>query len=1079
MWNRSSAICIWLCAVLVVALPVTSFAQVANNTSLVGTVLDPSGNPVSGANVKAVNVGTKVNYSGKTNDQGYYAITFIPAGTYNITVESQGFKSETSTGIPVAINAAVRSNFTLSIGSVQDQVLVTASTPPLATDDATVQETVNTRAIQDLPLSGRRTMDLAATKSDVIVGPKTSFTGIPPGEDFIGAGQREITNSLSLDGITIMNNLISTSAVTVSPDAIQEVQTQTGNYTAQYGAYMGVHINMVSKTGTNSLHGTAYDYVQNDAFDAKNFFNRSKTKLPLRYNQFGFELDGPVYFPKIYDGRDKTFFTAAYEGLRNNNQTGVGLGNTFTQAMRNGDFSQTSAKLFNPYTGTAFANNQIDPGLVSPIAQKIISLYYPLPNATGANNFTAPLPSVVNINNVLARVDQTFGQNVRLFVRYDWQNLTALGSSVTPTGATYGPTNNRNIAFGYTQVITPNFINDFRFGRNHLISNALNYWYQNHLLNAGTSLGIPGFAADTQFNNPGIPYMTVTNYLSMGNNGTNWFQDDTTWHGYDQVSWTHGKHAIMAGAELRKMTTGRAAQNNPLGIFAFNGQLTCQVQGGACASGTGNAAADFLLGLPQNDATPIQELKGVVTEWRDGFFILDNWQVNERLTLNYGIRYELPTVPYSQNGFATILNAQQTALIPANAPQAGFHFIDANHQDWAPRVGFAYRATNHVVIRGGGGIFYNPNQTNSFTLATGNPPFAQSTTYSTVPGSPALSFANPTPGTNQSKTIVPGTPGTYVSVFSVNPYLPTPTMYQWNLDAGNDLWKNAAFELQYLGSHSLHLDRSFYNNTPLPAPGNVNARRPNQLWGSIRQIQNDEFANYNGLTAIFRQRMTNGVQAMVSYTWAHDLDVSTDSNGGGAPMNPYNFRADYGNANWDIRHRLVASIIWELPKLSNVSPTVRTALGNWQLNTITTLQSGMPFNVTISPDQANTGVGNQRPNYVHAPSAKCNADSVVSGASCIDSSAYTLPASYTYGNEHRNVLYGPAYLDSDVSLFKNFPVYKTMTLQLRAEAFNVFNRAQLANPSATFQTSSFGTIQNTAAVLAPNRVLQFAGKINF
>ncbi|HEX3435996.1 MAG TPA: carboxypeptidase-like regulatory domain-containing protein, partial [Pseudacidobacterium sp.] len=613
---------------------IACLGQVANNTSLVGTITDPSGNPVSGASVTAVNTDTKTTYTGKTNEEGYYAITFIAVGNYSITVDSVGFKKSSKTGIPVAINQAVRSDFGLELGSVNEEVTVSASTPPLSTDDATVQETVNTRAIADLPLSGRRTMDLATTKSDVIVGPKTSFTGIPPGEDFIGAGQREITNSLSLDGITIMNGLISVSPVTVSPDAVQEVQVQTGNYTAQYGAYMGVHINMVSKTGGNSIHGTAYDFVQNDAFNARNFFNRAGTTLPLRYNQFGFELNGPVYIPKLYDGRNKTFFTAAYEGLRNNNQTSVGLGNTFTPAMESGDFSAISAPLYDPHNGQAFANNQISSNLISPISQKILSLYYPQPNATGANNYSAPLPQVVNIDNVLARIDQNFGEKIRLFGRYDWQDLSASSATTTPTGGTYGPTNNRNFAIGYTHVIIPNLINDFRIGRNHLTSNALNYWYVHGLASAGTDLGIPGFNADTTYHNPGIPYMTVTNYLTMGNNGTNWFQDDTTWHGYDQISWAHGKHNVMAGAELRKMTTGRAAVNNPLGLFAFNGQLTCQVVNGSCASGTGNAAADFLLGLPQNNATPLQQYKGVVAEWRNGFFVLDNWQLSQKLTLN-------------------------------------------------------------------------------------------------------------------------------------------------------------------------------------------------------------------------------------------------------------------------------------------------------------------------------------------------------------------------------------------------------------------------------------------------------------
>lgn len=1078
---------ILLCSAMLLLFVAASWAQVANNTSLVGDVLDPSGLPVAGAKVTAVNQGTKVSYSDTSNSDGYYSIPFIAVGTYDITVEQTGFKKITTVGVPVTLNQAVRTNFTLEIGSQDTSVTVTASTPPLSTDDATLGETLSEKLVSNLPMNGRHAMELAATASNIIVGTKSSFTGNPPGEDFVGAGQREITNSLTLDGISIMNNLITTSPVTPNPDAISEVQTQNGNYTAQYGGYMGVHINMVTKSGTNSLHGTAYDYVQNDAFSARNFLDAhtAKTK-PLRYNQFGFVLGGPVYLPKIYNGHDKTFFMASYEGLRQN-QLSQTTGSVLTQAMRNGDFSAVTVAVKNPSTGVAFTNNQIPSSLLSPIAQKIEN-YMTLPNVAGTsngtqNNFNGGVPNNITINQSLDRVDHTIGDNIRLFVRYDWQNLNYVSGAINPTSNAYSPTQTRNIAFGYTQIITPNLINDFRFGRNVLSTNVLNGFAESGPKDAGTQLGIPGFTADTTNNNPGIPDITISNFQAAGATGTNWYQDDRTLHGYDQISYTHGKHNIMAGAELRKLTLGRAAQNGPRGAFTFNGTMS------------GYSAADFVMGVAQSVTTPVTQLKGSVGEWRDGFFVLDNWQVTQKLTLNYGLRYELPTVPYSLNGYARILNAAHTALIPSSNATSGanftatpgFEFTGPQHNLWAPRLGVAYRLTDKTTLRGGGGVYYNPNQLNSFTLATGNYPLAASVTYSTTAGNPNLTFANPTAGSGTASPVA-GVAGTYVSAFTVNPDLKTPRMYQWNLDAGTQLWTNAGLELQYLGSHSLHLDRSYYINQPTPGPGTVNSRRPNQLFGQIRQIQNDEWANYHGLTAVLRQRSFHGLEGMASYTWSHTLDVSNDSNGGGTPMIFYDPAADYGNSSWDIRHRLVGSISYVIPTLINSNALAKQVVGGWNVNSIVTIQSGMPYNVSIAQDLANVGVGTQRPNWVHTPSSNCTRGQIIRGSKspCIDATAYTLPSAYTFGNTTRNTLHGPGFFNTDLSIFKNFPIWERLEFQFRAEAFNVFNHPSLGNPNSTLPAAfnpsdakTYGNFGTVTTVQGHSRVLQLAGKINF
>jgi hypothetical protein len=297
-------------------------------------------------------------------------------------------------------------------------------------------------------------------------------------------------------------------------------------------------------------------------------------------------------------------------------------------------------------------------------------------------------------------------------------------------------------------------------------------------------------------------------------------------------------------------------------------------------------------------------------------------------------------------------------------------------------------------------------------------------------------------------------------------------MSQWSFGAQRELWRNSALVLEYIGSHSVHLDRNYYNNTPLPGPGDIAARRPNRLFGQIRTIQNDEIANYEGLSAVLRHRFSHGLQFLASYTWSHTLDVSTDSNNGGTPMNPYNWRLDYGNSNWDIRHRFVTHYLYELPFFRGSKGILHTALGDWQLSGITTLQSGLPFNVTISTDTANTSArGLYRPNLVGTPSANCGSGRL---SGCISTAAFAIPPQYTYGTAGRNLFHGPHLFDTDLSIAKNFPISERLRFEFRAEAFNLWNSSQFNNPSAVFGTASFGNITSTSI---EKREIQLAGRL--
>lgn len=1065
-----------LCCLTLFAAPLALMAQVANNTSLVGTVTDPTGQVIAGAHVTGTNEATKVSYTGTTNAEGYYSIPYVAPGTYDITVEMNGFQKNVTKGVIVTINLAVRTDITLQVGSTSSSVTVSAETAALSTDDAVLGETIDQGKVENLPMNGRHALDLAATASNIQVnngGSNNPFIGNPPGASAIGAGTRAVNNSLTLDGITIMNNLGSTSSVSPNPDTLGAVQTQNGNYTAQYGNYMGVHIDMVTKSGTNQFHGTVYDYIQNDAMNAKAWLAKpGQPKNLLRYNQFGGVVSGPVIFPHLYNGRDKTFFTASYEGLRDNFGTTT-LATVMTDAMRHGDFSGLSKQLKNPYTGVPYAGNIIPMDQISPQAQNLFQ-YLTLPNQPGVvNNFNANVPSNVSMDQTVDRIDHNIGDKIRIFGRFIWQQVDSESGAVNPASNAYAPTKSRNGAIGYTHTITPNLVNDARFGFNILTTQQLNFFYVNGPKDAGSKLGIPGFTSDVTANNPGLPTINITGYEgTAGEDGTNWFQDDRTLQGYDQVSWTHGKHTIMAGIDIRKLTIGRAAQNGPRGTFTFDGTYT------------GDPAADLFIGAARSSITPYFQIKGSVGQWRDGFFVQDTWQARPNLTLQYGLRYELPTVAYSLNGFGRVLNSDYSALLPASSatsaqtydPVPGFKFTGPNHNNWAPRFGLSYRATDKIVVRAGGGIYYNANHLNAFTLTSTNYPFSAATNYNgPSSGAPTVTFADPTGGGSGTAPAL--------NAFTDNHYLPTPRLYQWNVDTGVEIWRNAGFELQYLGSRGIHLDESYYPNTPEPGPGSVTARRPYPQWSSIRQIQNDSFSTYHGLTAILRQRLTHGLSMNLGYTWSHAMDTSADSNGGGSAMWQGHLKLDYGNANWDIRNRFVGSVTYQLPDFAGSRLWQRELLGGWQANGIITFQSGMPINVKLQTDVANigtSGVGPQRPNYVHPGSANCSRGSFVRGnKSCIDVTAYAQPAPFTFGNVHRNDIYGPGYENVNFSLFKNFEIHEDVKFQFRIETFNLLNHPSPANPTSgnlSLGTSSFGTI---TTVQGAARVLQIAGKINF
>jgi hypothetical protein len=955
----------------------------------------------------------------------------------------------------------VRTNATLAVGGLAESVNVEARAQVLNTDRATVSETIGERAIVELPLSGRNVWSLASTTPGVLGGLNSDI-----GLSFRGAGQREIQNSLSLDGINASSNLLAATSMRPIADAVTEIQVQTGSTSAEYGAYLGVHINVVTKSGTNTPHGSFFEFFQDDALDERGYFeNRAVPANPRRRNQFGAQMDGPVVIPGLYDGRNRTFFMGAYEGVR-----GEAISSPFasvpTALMRQGNFSEVATAIRNPFTGQPFPGNVIPASMVSPTARRLLE-YYPETNRSGtSNNVQAPSANTDNVDQVLARVDQNLGNKVRLNVRYNWHDSFASNvfNTPIPVTAVTQPRVNKNWLGSYTHTLRPNLHNDFRIGYHRIDFDTLNQFAVDGLTDAGTSLGIPGFDGDTRFKNPGLPSVNINNFSGLGAGGTNWYQFDTTFQVSNVMAYTQGSHNVRAGIDLRRLATGRRAANDPRGLFSFTGDIT------------GYSMADFMLGLPRSVIPPTDQLQGHVGGWRNGFFINDVWQASRDLTLSLGLRYERNSPIQTYEGFASMLADDFETIIPSSFPAKGFEFTEANNKDIAPRLGATYRLGEKTVVRAGFGIYYNPNQMNSFTFLTNNPPLAAVTTYTSDPANPTLSFTSPTGAVGPI-----GRP----DMISPTRELPNARKDQWSFDIQRELGRGTALDLQYVGSNTSNLDRSFFNNTPTPGPGVVDARRPSQNFRNRRIIQNDLIADYDAFSVILRKRMDKGLQADAHYTWSRTRDMATHSNGGGATMDDYDIWRDYGPANWDIPHRFVASYLYDIPFLKDSSqPILKYLVAGWQVSGVTTVQSGSPVNVTFGQDRANIGrTGLQRPDLVGAlPELNCQPNSA--GASdverrqlidCFDASAFALPAQFTFGNAGRNILRGPKFVSTDLSLMKNVPLQGNVRLQVRVEMFNVFNTVNYSNPNSSFGSSAFGRITGAGSM----RQVQLGGKILF
>ncbi|HEY5212317.1 MAG TPA: carboxypeptidase-like regulatory domain-containing protein [Acidobacteriaceae bacterium] len=1078
------------CLVLLLSATFVSVARAqVEQGRFVGQITDPQGAVIPGANVKLTNEGTNIVHKAVTNSTGQYVITPVPAGQYILSVTAPGFATTTTSSIEVQVGQIVREDLKLKIGASSQSVEVTAAAPLLTTDSATVGTVITHEQLTGLPLNGRGFYQLAeltpgaslqaATGNSLAIRPEIVNGNVI-------SGIRGSATSFLLDGVDVTEQHQGGTFIQTSIDALQEFSVQQSPYSAEYNRG-GAFFNATTKSGTNQFHGGIFEFIRNDKLDARNYFAR--TRQILKRNQFGGDLGGPVTIPHIYSGRDRTFFFLDYEGQR------LRQGEIFNDIVpsvdqRGGNFGTLTIK--DPLTGLPFANNTIPTDRLSQPALAI-QQYIPLPNtATGTASF-AP-SQAIDWDQVTVRVDDQINKSNRLFARWIYVTNREVDPNAAPALGTANLTSiGQDIAAGLITNIGTNMVNEVR--AHYLPSHVrLSAFLQGPDWNA--KFGVTGLSAELR---PGVggafPDYSFSGYSSVQGAAFDQrpkSQDRKAVEGTENFTMLEGRHSIKFGTLIRYYQWLGYDSQQFSGVFNFNG------------SETGNGYADFLLGYPYSiqRAYPAQNFGGEGTYYQ--FFVQDDIRASAKLTINVGLRYEYSpwlngykgqigtfdpslaqpiivggtgtvpdlsaqiAAPVAYQYFGQYIQTAATAKLPQNLTYTDKH-------QWAPRVGFAYSATPKTVVRGGFGMFYEPEGTagrvNLNTL-----PFRLNETVFQPQGTPTRTLANFFLGTQL------GSAQANPSLVPTKLHLNVGYNEHYSLGVQRQLTQHDLVDIEYVGNHGVDLNSSNDFNDPGPGPGAVQARRPYQPWSTITFNTQDLSTNYNSLQVKLEHRESHGLQALVAYTYSKFMQFNQ------APALGGNTGYEYALSPYDVPQNLAVSGSFKLPigkahtSGKDMNHLINGISQGWQLQSIIVLRSGVPYTPTISVDRANTGVGGQRPNL--NPNG-CNPSFKRSLAHWFDSSCYVLPAQYTYGTVGANTLRSDMHRQYDASIFKNFTMPRSTLLQFRAEFFNISNTISFSAPgasitssgsSAPVNTSTYGQITSTSV---PSRDIQFALKYDF
>jgi outer membrane receptor protein involved in Fe transport len=1073
-----------------VALADVAAAQVSTAT-LVGRVTDAAQSPVPGALIQVRNVNTNEIRTAQTAANGEYTVSNLPPGLYNVNISRAGFKQSLKANLELKTEQTARLDTQLEVGSVSETVEVTAQAPLLNSETSSRGDVIATYEIEQMPLNGRDFNDLAF-----------NVPGVQPAEEdgkgspFVVNGARADATNVTIDGVNNQNPRDAGAQARPPLDSLQEFKLQTSGYSAEYGRLAGGVVNMSLKTGGNQLHGSIFEFVRNDLFDARNFFDAGKSKL--RRNQFGATGSGPVLIPRIYDGRDRTFFVVSWESFRQ--VQGVNrLGVVPTLLERQGNFSQSSdvkgapILLKDPLArGSCTATNRraCFPGNVIPdgpdgrinsIARQLLNSY-PLPNRVGPHNYLVNAVNAVNWDSFVFKVDHKLTAKDNLSARVLTRRQTSTDPFSGSELGTFGAVTKNNqglFAISETRIFSPTLVNEFRVG----LTRTTNVETSNDAgTNFAAQLGIPGTTGDPSLT--GFPKFSVTGYSPLGDSVTNPIRYTVNnYHLNNVMTWIKGKHSLKFGGDVLRAQYFQPTNSNFNGTFTFNGKYS------------GHPFADFLLGSPSSTSRRIGAVTNHIFSTAYAAFIQDDYKVLQNLTFNLGLRYEVQARPYEQDGqftnyvpaigkviladtkatpnLSSVLAAAGLTGLVGTANEHGLPpaLVKTNYGDVAPRLGLAWRpfGDNHTVVRGGYGIFYTGSRLSAIrTDFSGGFPFSIAQTFTGPANNPALvTLSNPFPAAIAKTSGVTSTKG-----FEVN--APSPYLQSWNLTFERELIKGVAVEVGYTGSKGTHLGRKYDVNQALRQPDlvlpNGDFPRPLGGFGEIEYYSFGFNSSYNAGTVTLRKRFENGLFFRVNYTYGKSIDSNSGLNYAGAggyqgAQNTLDTVADRGRSDFDIRHVFTTNFVYQLP--FNRGPLLR----GWQLAGSGAIYSGQPFTPQLSGPSQSQGEAT-RPDRT--------ADGRLADPSpnmWFDLAAFQIvpDSAFRFGSSGRNILDGPGSVVVNLSLSKQFQLGERGKLQFRWEAFNAVNHTNFYLPNVNIDEPTAGVITRAKDA----RVMQFGVRYQF
>lgn len=1068
-----------------------------NMGTIAGNIKDQTGAVLPGAKVVAELAATGQRFATESNSGGEYLLGNLPVGSYSIQVSARDFKASQLIA-EIHVGDALRFNFMLEVGDASSVVVITADQGGPQLESAEIKDVVEHQQVVDLPLRSRQFLDLAMLSPGVVRPPGgTRGDAMQQAGNLVNVlGQRSGHNLYLLDGTSVTDEHFNNLVISPSVDSVEEFNIQKTSYAPEFGGKSGAVINVITKSGTNRFSGTLLEFVRNDALDAKNFFDAANAPIPpFHQNQFGGSLGGPIK-------RNRTFFFANYEGQRIRKS----LTQTFsvpTAALRGGNFAGL-APVYDPSSTTPngvrmpFPNNQIP--RVDPVAAALL-VKVPMPNLPGiGQNLLAADTQSINTNSYSLRLDHQFTDRSAVYLRgslFDAREFDPFGSSVLQETLLPGfgrslSTHSINGVAGWTYTFNANTLNEARFGILTVVGGQRSP-------NAGTNFagatGLQGVTSNAQ--DMGYPQVSFGGqFTTMGDPALFTYRNNRDFEGSDNLTIHRGRHTIKLGGYLMQFNLQPLNPNGARGIFSFTPRFTSSSPGLA----DGNAFADFLLGDPSTAQVGLGRgnMNGN-TFWAHAY-VQDSWQLTPNLKLDVGLRYEYnQNMTDSGNHFAAIdpftpggrfviasngagvISADAAALLPyfpipyTTSAAAGWNnsLLSTKPVRLAPRAGVAWNLPQwKTVLRVGAGIY--PNQA-SYSIVTNlaqNLPFFVTKTVSGSATAPMPTFSTEDALTANTVGTVGGNDLNHSFAIEYNEV--------WNVNLDHELPGGVILSAAYIGSHTVHADSSTVLNVPVPGPGAIGPRRPIPQMSQFNTIRWDGWATYNAMLLGAKQRLSRRLMLDTNWTWSHSIDDASDPgttlNETNLPQNVYDMAAEKASSSFDHRQRLVVSFIYQIwePHVagSGFQRWVGAALGNWQAGGYFTGQSGAPFTVNISSDQANIGSGPaQRPNVIGDPN-----NGPKTPNEWFNTSLFSLPSLYTFGSFPRNGLIGPGLEEFDLSLQKEIPfAWEATRLQFRAEAYNLFNHPNFNIPNRTAFTANFGQISSAQ----DSRQLQFALKLMF